>query len=917
MSRILSSEFLSQRRQGDGRGRQRRSLTHAGYTQNSDTCKTYNDNLAILWSNLSKLLNVTEQPNDRALHNIAMMIQAYLDHQNAKQAPEKHKEKHEGPRDKISEISHKIKKLLDGTEISAEKITNIIIKYLKPDYTDAESEDCQEVNKEYLVTSVNLLYKNYLENVECQGDEDSVARTKKHSLREKRGRTEKALHAGHTTHELGNSDFKPEYETIHIQDELYNDYHKGKVPRQRPSNKNRRVFKSSKKRRSRPVNRSGNQNESEKLNTRSKSKSASKKLKKSSLKSNPVKTKCEKYATRKLIIYLRPVMERFMGLLECQLDNTLRSVSFNRDSYNPYYLYASKFYSEEDSSPKKMKSLIKDAARQKNTSYKKIHITRDTSVERDQDDYVHDGENSAWVRKYSFDQIKSKNSAMPPVDDTYDREPATDKNKQNGNSDYLTTYNEYFQSPPLYDDYDGIYKTHKLTNLDGFTSLKYPLTTLNDMKTTRDKQSNKELTLSSRESETVNSDEYEENYYDEIFTEAPNSDLLNIEQQTESGYIETPFMDLTKLRSEDQIIGDKSKTHVKTYESITEFLKKARDSSLQTPEFAVPFALDTNKGYVELTHLIKYPKMLVYRPQFVVKNTMPYDDFLKTINNSNMTNDDVRLMKIVRHLPDSSVQVLFETEDSEPPLEVRNLDENRRSGSSDPVENYQLESRIDTPSENTNTDLTGRRSEDLIPLDTNEARRKDFGRPIKLDISKSQAEELLFPHFKPESLRVNEEISVKFENNSDSNSTSVPNSSESSTSFGSLPDLSALLTDNPSSDSDKEEGSAVGSGSQIGSGMKLGLDTALNLSNNLNPTHQSQWSSFFSRLFSSHPKSKTNKHSNLKVHSVSNSHLHSIPPKPDSRNQEFGDDLSSSTQSIILQWWGKWRNVVKEKIKVK
>lgn len=934
-------KFPSQASQDDVRSRHRRS-THAGYTQDPDTCKTYNDNLEKLWTNLSKIINIKDKPNDSALHNIAIMIQAYLEHQQPK-PPETHKPKHEGRKDKISETMLRIKKLLETADSSHEKITKIIIKYLKPDYTD-EIQDCQQINEEYLGISVSLLYKNYLDKTDCLDDAGDMTRNKKVSLRHRKVKGKPNM--AHMPLSMANSDYEPEFQSILIEDESYNDFHKGKTQRKRPKNKNRRVFKP------RPVYRSDNQNENENVFRRSKSsskKSARKKHKKTTLKSYLEKGKCEKSAIRKLIVSLRPVMERYLGLLECKLDNTLRSASSSKTSEE----YASQLYSLENSLRRRNNSR-KLPTRQSNQSQKKLH-TRNKNYQEgrardNDDDYKTD---TVSVRKYISDKSKSANSAKRVEDrDTNVRVSVTDNNKQHSSDDY-----QYIQSPPQYDDYDGVYKTDH----HAFRSLINPLISLNDKKNTRRQSRSKKLASFDKD------DDYEDddNYYDDDVSEETNYVFTNTEP-IESSTKETPFVDLTKLRTEDQVIKEKNKIHVQTFESLTDFLKKARDESLQTPEFAVPFALDTKKGYVELTHLIKYPKTIVYRPQYLVKNTMPYDDFLKTINNSNMTNDNVRLMKIVRHLSDGSVQILFETEDTESPLEIRNLsvkDDNRRRGSPDPEVNYQSESRIDTAKENYNVDITDGNNEAVSPYDRNESRRKDVEASFKSDSSSTDVH-LSSGHDldsvgQSNTLRGNDELSQSkyFDDNSDTNSTSIskPNSSESGSSgFSSIPSLferppNPDFGNDVSSAIDSGVGSQVGAGtnlglsSQIGSDMQMGVDTALNLNLKSSPSHFSQLGSFFSKLISSdsntqatpNPSLNSQSHMNSQfdsssgTFSASNSYSQlnslsggswsnpspSLVPHPDSNNQD--KNFSSSTKSIIARWWRKWKNIVKGKIKVK
>ncbi|CAK1595023.1 unnamed protein product [Parnassius mnemosyne] len=72
-----------QKKTGTANERRKRSIKEsAGYTHDSETCKKYNENLREMWKNLSKYISTSEAspPNKSVLHNIAVMIKAYLDH---------------------------------------------------------------------------------------------------------------------------------------------------------------------------------------------------------------------------------------------------------------------------------------------------------------------------------------------------------------------------------------------------------------------------------------------------------------------------------------------------------------------------------------------------------------------------------------------------------------------------------------------------------------------------------------------------------------------------------------------------------------------------------------------------------------------------------------------------------------------
>ncbi|CAH1642473.1 unnamed protein product [Spodoptera littoralis] len=644
----------------DGKRTRRAARTQAGYTQDPDTCKTYNENLVKLWSNLSKYLNVTEQPDELALHNIAMMVQAYLEH-HTQQSPETHKSKYEGPRDKVTEIILRIRKTLEDSQASEAKIVKIIKKYAKPFYGDIENEDCQLVNEEYLQISVGLLFKIYQDNLECSGDDESIAMNKRLILRNTKNKSLKRAKSGLLL--ISDDDYFNPDKDIYIDSEVFKDFQKEKIPRKR-SSQNRRVYRRNRNpKRQDPARRSGIENKKIKTRKSFNGKSSRSRSRNNNLRSDGTKSRCEKIAIRKLTSSLRPVIERFTSLQECQIDNTLRSEYQHSNLRAPLYLYASKYLSDDNDNEENYflrkpidKSTRKNTERSRAIESSKTEERQKSPQELVKEDFVRD-DGDTWIRKQSNSNLK--------LSDTEDRTSETTSGNLDTNND--------LQSVNFYDDYDALLKPPPLhTNS--------PLSSIIDIKKIIDRVNNKTSHTKDKEKKDVyvrqrklvtttfkplrnneGNDGIDYDYYND-----------NVNHSTES--VEEPFQDYTRLRTSDKVLQEKKNTH--TYESLSEFIKKARDISLQTPEVTMPFALDNNKGYVELTYLVKYPKILIYRPQFLLKNVIPYDAYVKTANSINMSNNDVRLMKIVRHLPDKSAKVLFETEDYEEPLEIRNVNEN-------------------------------------------------------------------------------------------------------------------------------------------------------------------------------------------------------------------------------------------------
>ncbi|XP_021183456.3 uncharacterized protein LOC110371487 [Helicoverpa armigera] len=680
--------------------------TEAGYTQNPDTCKTYNDNLAQLWSNLSKHLNITEQPNEKALHNIAIIIQAYLEHQNAQPSPDIHKVKHES-RDKIGDVIAKIRKQIFNDEADTDKITLTITSNLVPRYEDSNNEDCAQINDEYLRLSIDILYKSYLENnVKCLDDADTIAQNSLSFSFGRRKQSGRDLVINHPP--LVDTEENPDIKNILIEDELYNDYHKGKVPRQLPnSNKNRRVIerrKENKNDTSHSIRSSENQKAEDKLILRSKStrKPATRKLGKSI---------CQRSAIRKLLISLRPVLERFMGLQECKVDNTMRSLNDDNRPNNRYYLHASNYIPSEDSQTH-IQGIGRSKLTRKNTegSIRK-YKSHDTGHENDRNVLRHDTKFGTSSQKYRLSRVRNRHSATPTLaKNTDNRKLQSDISKANVNDEYNTYYEQYYQSVPMYNNYDATYKADNKKTYPIMINSEEILSFNNnddddDKMTARTKLTNKEK---GQRGVKVDYEDYILEYADYILEYA---DIIPVTGQS--------FKDLDEYRKYAQNIKAKSKIHANRYESMSNFLKRARDRSVQAPEFVIPFALNTNKGYVELTHLVKYPKILVYRPQFIVKNTMPYDDFLRSMHSFNLTGDDTRLLKIVRYFPDNRVQVLFESADFDTPFEVQDLTrENRKIGSSDTLKAYRSQNYKDEANVNANAEFTNDERKEITPTST-------------------------------------------------------------------------------------------------------------------------------------------------------------------------------------------------------
>ncbi|XP_026743578.1 uncharacterized protein LOC113505188 isoform X2 [Trichoplusia ni] len=533
----------------------RSAFTQAGYTQDPDICKTYNENLMKLWSNLSKLFNVTDTPNERALHNIAIMIQAYLDHQNAKQTTETYKVKVEPPRDRTGEIILKVKKMVDDDEASAKAISRLIIKNMKPFYDDVENSECQKMNEESLTSSVDLLYRTYLENFDCRNEDDGSGLI----LRKRGGKNIQTLNSKWQT---TNDDDRPAVKSILGEDELYKEITKGQVPRQRPGRKFRRIF-----RRSQTTNNglfrstAKNVNGSDKpKRVRLHAKPLAKKLRKSLLKTEmDNKTRCERFAIRKLSVSLRPVIDRFMSLLECELDNTLRSLKHEKVPTTPYNLYATvkESYKTEKPSLRQLKT-------RKDTSQSLDHVTRKTEI-RNRYDMLTDNDNSLYEQTDEYPSSKqisaeriTGNDFMSSIVDSF---KVSDNDRSDG--DNKTNDDAMFN-----DDRSNNKKAESKVKNRADDDREISFTDLLPETGLISRNQEKALRSAGNESPTEN------------VTEADNPDKTN-------------------LRNDDRFnFGNSNQNQgaVNNYEDIKKFLNNARDASLKTPEFAVPFALDTSRG---------------------------------------------------------------------------------------------------------------------------------------------------------------------------------------------------------------------------------------------------------------------------------------------------------------------------------
>ncbi|KPJ17625.1 hypothetical protein RR48_07113 [Papilio machaon] len=147
--------------------RQTRSVKEdAGFTHDANTCKQYNSNLITLWSNLSKYIGTSEKspPNKSVLHNIGIMIKAYLEHVtpievNTEAATEKiiiRKERN-------NPVVKEIKTNLDVNKINeVNALTDFILDQVKNIRIDNIKEECNKIIQNQIATLMNMAFKKYL-----------------------------------------------------------------------------------------------------------------------------------------------------------------------------------------------------------------------------------------------------------------------------------------------------------------------------------------------------------------------------------------------------------------------------------------------------------------------------------------------------------------------------------------------------------------------------------------------------------------------------------------------------------------------------------------------------------------------------------------------------------------------------------
>lgn len=321
--------FLLQTRPEIFRHRSKRQ-TQAGYTQDPETCKKYNDNLNKMWASLSKYLNYTDSVNEIALHNIAVMVEAYLDH--------KTKSAHEHPidvsrderkRDKISEYLRKIKKML-GTDDATDKIKDIILENFKPEYDDEEA-DCKQINEDNLVSSIAISYQNYLDNAKCHGDYDTGLLRGKALLRA--GGPPTKIDTKLTSHF---HDFNEHIHKSILNEDESSEFHGSRIPvakRSKQRNRSHQRIRKRSIRRRYNTKRGSSRSSKSRSSSSHKSKNIARKKSRGRKRTHArTDDSCVKYANRKFLITLRTSIERFMALRDCQHDDTLRSSNHQIDS---------------------------------------------------------------------------------------------------------------------------------------------------------------------------------------------------------------------------------------------------------------------------------------------------------------------------------------------------------------------------------------------------------------------------------------------------------------------------------------------------------------------------------------------------------------------------------------------------------
>ncbi|XP_075987818.1 uncharacterized protein LOC142984237 [Anticarsia gemmatalis] len=612
---VMLKEKFNEKTKQDSNRPKRYTQLRQGYSQAPDACKKYSENLEIMWSKLSKYINSTEPVDKTVLHNIVVMIEGYFEHLGTKEKTAVTRQARKN--DKIGKILKKVNKLL-GKHNAEEKIQELIKKHFKPKYTD-EDPECRGTNENILASAIDLSYKNYLDNSKCHGDYDAG------SLRQ--------VYLATTL----KNDYMTQYRELNDnndpsilkENETSEDFQKSRVP-------------DIKRFQHRLVNQnSQNSNRESDIFQRKSKKSKKKSRKLKSHNGDP----CVKYASRKFLLSLRNTIERFLALHDCQEDDTLRSS--DKKGIIETYVPHTKLYENIEHTPNPKQAKYKQLSQ--NHSYKYIGRSSNNYGQIPQPE----GYKSMFV---------AQNTA-------YENPASWSQQNEERNVAHVLNY-KYLPPTISGSNYAANYIVQASSSLPPYLNDKAIGNSLNLNVNSKNTAYSNNISVRNPMEENSKFELYERNEHINNKMEDLNKSPVDTIAR-ENGKIRVIEVNREDLVNDDEVRGTSTEKIQMDYDAVVDIIKNVHNISLQKPQVKMD-SISTNnkKGYVELSYLVKYPKSILYRPQYLVKNILDYDEFAKVANDLYITDENKQLLKIVRYLPDNSTEVLFETDDLKGPFQL-------------------------------------------------------------------------------------------------------------------------------------------------------------------------------------------------------------------------------------------------------
>lgn len=582
-----------------------------------------------MWATLSKYINSTDSVDEQALHNIANIIQAYLDHQNNHEQDVVYQAEDttvdNQTDDNITRVLRNIKKLL-GTDDAITKIKETVLVNFKPNYEE-QSPDCKQINEDNISLSISLSYKNYLENAKCRDNGSPELFRVKAQLRNQQ---QNSIRHINDFYDYVDESIIGEAEQFQedMMPMVINFHSPGRINQLKNTRSFQRVFGG--------------------LNGRS-SQSVLDDSSKTTVYTEPrniineqFEESCIKYANKKFLKTLRTIIERYNNLRDCVHDDTLRTS--NEITKTPRdFRYTEPMVRVSDNNIQLISSI-------RPGQLKQIRINNNFGNNLEAFKRQKPPKTLFVIRGPSYtskllSQLRNKFGNFSPP--------------HHHHAYYSSQNNEQQMKYPF--DYilnSGYKFDNKQKSLLGNPDANLQITNkiLNTQSATWSKGSNNGNNIN--ENGQVNTKPF-------LDTQGQISRTSEILESNAKG---SDLLDTNNVISKDLL----QDTEGISFDTINKAPTELQNFSLRDTQVDVNNTIDEN-GYVELSYLVKYPKSTIYQLQYFVKNTLSYDDFIKVASHVYVNDENKQLVKVQRLLPDNNTQVLFENREFKSPLAIHDI----------------------------------------------------------------------------------------------------------------------------------------------------------------------------------------------------------------------------------------------------